>query len=200
MVRPRKDNTREATTERILNAAEALFSEKGFAKTSLREVAEHAGIKAPSLLYHFKTKEQLFNEVIRRTYQQIEQLLDAHTLNVDEDGQWLATFFSALIVFEKEHHQLILVLNEGLFSTSHLGAEVIKENFVPLLDKFETRFRQLATPKIPESVPVRQAILHIIIAYSARRSLGELGDELWGAEDQSIAIAMKLMDAVRHWH
>ena len=121
-------------------------------------------------------------------------------LDVDGEGLWLAPFFSALIAFEKQHHQLILILNEGLFSTGHLGADAIKENFVPLLDKFEARFRQLATPKIPESAPVRQAILHIIIAYSARRSLGELGDELWGPEDQSIAIAMKLMDAVHHWH
>jgi AcrR family transcriptional regulator len=47
------------TDQRILEAATALFSEKGYHGTSMREVAAAVGIKAGSLYNHFPGKEDL---------------------------------------------------------------------------------------------------------------------------------------------
>jgi AcrR family transcriptional regulator len=50
----------------ILNAAERLFAASGFAGTSMRSIAESAGVVQSLLHYHFGTKEKLFEEVFRR--------------------------------------------------------------------------------------------------------------------------------------
>ena len=52
------------TRDRILNEALTLFAENGYDRTSVEEIAEKVGIKAPSLYNHFKGKEDILNALI----------------------------------------------------------------------------------------------------------------------------------------
>lgn len=52
------------TRECILLEAARLFRHHGYAATTLREVADAAGIKAGSIYYHFESKEQILDEVL----------------------------------------------------------------------------------------------------------------------------------------
>src|SRR5262245_43230067 len=54
------------TRERILDVAEALFAERGFAGTSVRDIAASAGLTAASLYNHFDGKEALYDAVLER--------------------------------------------------------------------------------------------------------------------------------------
>ena len=45
------------TREEILAAAARLFRQQGYATTTLRQIAEAAGIKAGSIYYHFGSKD-----------------------------------------------------------------------------------------------------------------------------------------------
>jgi AcrR family transcriptional regulator len=54
------------TKERILDAAERLFAERGFAGTSLRAVTKQAGVNLAAIHYHFGAKETLLREVFAR--------------------------------------------------------------------------------------------------------------------------------------
>ncbi len=54
------------TEERILDAAEACFARKGYAGTTLRDVADAVGIRIPSLYNHFSSKENLYRAVLER--------------------------------------------------------------------------------------------------------------------------------------
>lgn len=49
---------------RVLDAAAALFVERGYAATTLRQIATAAGIKAGSIYHHFDSKEAIFGEVL----------------------------------------------------------------------------------------------------------------------------------------
>ena len=64
-----KDNTRE----RILHSAEELFSNQGFANTSLRAITAEAGANLASVNYYFHSKEALFREVVARRLGPINQ-------------------------------------------------------------------------------------------------------------------------------
>lgn len=50
---------RTDTRTRIQQVALELFTERGYEKTSLREIAEHLGVTKAALYYHFKTKEDI---------------------------------------------------------------------------------------------------------------------------------------------
>lgn len=59
MARKTKDEA-EATKEAILEAATAVFHEKGVAKTSLEEIANTAGVTRGAIYWHFKNKTDIF--------------------------------------------------------------------------------------------------------------------------------------------
>lgn len=58
--------TRTPTPERILDAAETLFAERGYDGVSTRAITDQAGVRLNLLSYHFGTKERLFRAVIDR--------------------------------------------------------------------------------------------------------------------------------------
>ena len=56
----------EATRERILEIAEASVLAKGFGATSIEEVIAEAGLTKSGFFYHFKDKNALAREMLRR--------------------------------------------------------------------------------------------------------------------------------------
>jgi len=65
--RPEKRSPRSASTrERILDAAELLFAEKGFHAVSVRDITRAAGVDVALVNYHFGGKQLLFESVFMR--------------------------------------------------------------------------------------------------------------------------------------
>jgi AcrR family transcriptional regulator len=64
--RPTSRANGDATRERILDAAEALFGERTFDTVSLRDITQKAGVTLALASYHFGSKEALFGECVAR--------------------------------------------------------------------------------------------------------------------------------------
>lgn len=58
----------EVTRQAILDAAERVFAEVGFAAARLEDVAEEVGIRRPSIIYYFAGKQELYDEVEARIF------------------------------------------------------------------------------------------------------------------------------------
>ena len=56
------------TVERILDVAEILFAEKGFAETSLRLITSKAQVNLAAVNYHFGSKKSLIQAVFSRFF------------------------------------------------------------------------------------------------------------------------------------
>jgi TetR/AcrR family transcriptional regulator len=63
----RRARRKEARPGELLEAALALFVEKGFAATRVEEVAARAGVSKGTLFLYFPSKEELFKAVVRET-------------------------------------------------------------------------------------------------------------------------------------
>jgi AcrR family transcriptional regulator len=55
-----------STPARILDAAESLFAERGFAGTAVRDIAARCGLNPASLYNHFESKQALYEAVLAR--------------------------------------------------------------------------------------------------------------------------------------
>jgi len=65
-----------ATCEMILDAAEAVFCEKGVSGTTLADIAQAAGVTRGAIYGHFKNKIDLFNRMHERIHLPIESLVE----------------------------------------------------------------------------------------------------------------------------
>nr|WP_299240583.1 TetR family transcriptional regulator [uncultured Halomonas sp.] len=64
------------TRETLLDAAERAFFDNGVARTSLEQIASHAGMTRGAVYWHFKNKAALFHALIERVRMPFEELIE----------------------------------------------------------------------------------------------------------------------------
>ncbi len=94
-------NTEKKVQDRLLDAAEELFCERGFGGTSVRDIASSAGCNVAAVNYYFGGKEKLYEEVWRR---HLIPMRDARIAGIEEvlsRGQGRYTLEDLLQTFAK---------------------------------------------------------------------------------------------------
>ncbi|WP_168014962.1 TetR family transcriptional regulator [Halomonas salinarum] len=64
----------DATRKALLDAAEDIFFEKGVARTTLEQIARHAGMTRGAVYWHFKNKADIFHAMSDRVHMPFEEL------------------------------------------------------------------------------------------------------------------------------
>lgn len=122
-----------STAERILDAAEDLFAERGYSATSLGDVADRVGIRSPSLYNHFRNKEALYTAVM-------ERLLDDFSGPIAELRSGPITQDRVLLWLEmivRKHHanpNLARLLQHAALSGGPATSELVDRFFRPMFD------------------------------------------------------------------
>jgi len=75
-----KQSKGERTALRIMDVAEGLFATRGYDGTSLRQIADGAGIKEPGLYNHFAGKQALYEAIL---YRALNPMAEAMTQHID---------------------------------------------------------------------------------------------------------------------
>lgn len=65
----------EARRTQLVESTIEILAEQGFARTSLAEIARHAGVSKGVISYHFKGKDELIQEVVVQVYRESETWL-----------------------------------------------------------------------------------------------------------------------------
>ncbi len=88
-----------STKNKILDAAEILFADKGFNGTSLREITSQAEVNLAAVNYHFGSKKELIKAVMSRYMNELGPRLESALIKicVDETKPSLIEVFSAFI-------------------------------------------------------------------------------------------------------
>lgn len=125
------------TSDRILDAAEDIFAEKGYSATSLGDVADRVGIRSPSLYNHFKNKEALYEAVLER----LLTAFSAPLVELDRGPVTNERVFSWLETIVRQHHanpNLARLLQHAALSGGPHTNELIDRLFRPM---FQPRAR-----------------------------------------------------------
>jgi len=126
-------------TERILRAAENLFSEHGFDAASMNEVALRAGVSKANIFHHFGSKNALYLAVLKHACRQSADLLSALEQEMPALSERLAQFARAHLAHILERKPLARLIARELLQDNprraqQLAQQVFGENFAKLVE------------------------------------------------------------------
>jgi AcrR family transcriptional regulator len=157
------------TRQQILDASLRLFSERGFARTTVRDIARQAGITDAAIYYHFESKRDLLDALVeeRGFLNNLENLARLQPdAPLQETIHWTAR--GAIHVMDENRDFLRLIIMEGLG-----GDEAALEQYDRLIGLWEraltavlTRYRDKGElpGNSPETV-ARHIIYTILMAF-----------------------------------
>ncbi len=88
---------RQATRQKLYEAAVTLIAEQGFSATTVDEIAERAGVAKGTVYYNFKSKTELFEELLRHGVGLLTASLQAAADETDERGGTKVEALDAMI-------------------------------------------------------------------------------------------------------
>ena len=156
-----------AARDKILRAAEKLLAARGFHGTSMRDVAEAAGVPLASAMYHFAKKEQLHGAVLETIAEELQARLDAALAGSVQYEEKLEALLRALLAWGEAKPARVKLLLRELLDNPTRVAQAWKLPLAPVL--------RLMTELIEDGVrrrilhvdgPAEVAVLHVVGAVS----------------------------------
>lgn len=148
----------EDTSQRLLDAAEALFAEQGFAETSLRVITARAKANLAAVHYHFGSKDGLLRAVFVRRLKVLNEERLARLTVLETGGgpvtveAVLATFIEPLLQLHRagvQGEQFTRLLGRAQIEASEALRDFLRDQYTPVLERFQRMLVQL----LPELSP-----------------------------------------------
>jgi AcrR family transcriptional regulator len=122
------------TREKILKVATKLFAKYGFAGTSMDEIAERVGIRKASLYHHFSSKQEIYEELIKRVFAEIIKIFQVSFSSGDilKDAE---NFISKIMNFILQNEDYVKILLRELLD-ENLPVKQFALEYVPKILSF----------------------------------------------------------------
>jgi AcrR family transcriptional regulator len=190
--RPKKIEGQEETAVRLLRAAEQAFGAHGYRDARLGDIAAAVGIRRPSLLYYFKTKERLYSAVVERAFAELRDVVSRSLLSGETVEERVDAIAAGLTDFADRRPALVCVIVRQLMAPRSEVREQVVSEFCGLVDTLERVYQDLAGDRIPEALPARSAILQIMSATMLRVATASI-EEIWRGRNDTRALARTLL-------
>ncbi|OBF41170.1 TetR family transcriptional regulator [Mycobacterium sp. ACS1612] len=108
------DKALPSRRDELLDLAATMFAERGLRATTVRDIADSAGILSGSLYHHFKSKEQMVEEVLRNF---LDWLFERYAEIVGRESDPLervkGLFMTSFEAIENRHAQVVIYQDEA---------------------------------------------------------------------------------------
>jgi len=179
--------------------ARRLFEKRGYHDTSLEAIAGELGIRAPSLLYHFESKEDLLDAVLGEFYAEgRERMLEA-LASPGSAGDRLERVVEVVRDLWESNGGLLRIAVAELMKPKGVGRDHVFEVAIPTLELVEAVLHESVSPPIPANAPVKGAMMTMLASHLLRLATGDIGQELWGPEDELSGLQAILFRGLQEW-
>jgi len=125
----------DLTAERILDAAEVLFAERGFAGTTLRDVASQVGVRNPSIYNHFSGKEALYEAVLGRVIGPVLDALGEMVTGGSDTSTGTAAVLDRVMQLLTEHPNLPRLIQHETLSGGERLTPLLRDWIGPVFEQ-----------------------------------------------------------------
>lgn len=139
----------EDVRQRIVGSALRCFAEKGYAGTSLREIAEAARTTKPMIYYYFQSKEGLYSSTLGDLLQLFAEAIDRAIRSEDSPIEKLRSFSEAYLgYFQSQEPHSAFVVRE-VFG---LGADIMNEFGRNLEERIRSRVLRVLEEGVAQGI------------------------------------------------
>lgn len=165
--------------EKIKEAARKVFTQKGYAATRTRDIAEEAGLNLALLNYYFRSKEKLFEIIMKEKIQQlfgiISPILNDEKLTLEKKVDNLIAQYIDMLLHNPD--MPIFVLNEirnntDLFKKMQAGKLIQGSHFVQQLKE-----RQPSVHPLQFIISILGMVIFPFVAKPVFKSVGVINEQ-----------------------
>ncbi|HXX49502.1 MAG TPA: helix-turn-helix domain-containing protein [Myxococcota bacterium] len=142
----------ELSRERILAAAIALFSERGFAGTSVADLCERAGVVKTALYWHFESKEGLLDAALARVAEAWIAEIRASVEEVTGIEARLERFMAGLRSLVIERSETLLLILGAVLERAEVN-ETTRANLHELFQSARSAIAEVVRETLGRDVP-----------------------------------------------
>lgn len=130
----KETNGKQSTRERLLEAAERVFADKGFYEAAVDEIVAVSGTSKGSVYFHFPSKESLFLAVMELLGKRLVRRVEREVARYDDPARRLDAALEATIATLCRHKRLASLLLVKGYSMGPAFAEKRQEVFGAFAD------------------------------------------------------------------
>ncbi len=164
----RSQRRRQRTHQRLLDAAEQVFSEKGFQEATILDITEAADVSKRTFYLHFDDKQALIGSLALRAFQELRNQIEAKEDHDDHDSfqGGFKLVISTIFEFAEQNPELMQVIfgDDGSYHLRQITHEFMSQAWV---ENFNRKCNWAPNAKVPPDILAYaiSGVIHQLLAW-----------------------------------